>query len=167
MIAFIDEHRVTLSVEPICRTLQIASSTCRAHFVRRHDPQKGAARSRRDAELRTEINRVYQVNFEVCGARKTWRTFGRDRIEVTRCAVERLTHSLGIQGAVRGKVAKTSVREKSTSCPADRVNRQFHTPRPNVLWVSDFTRVSTWKGFVAPRDPNHRFNGRHMGKRKT
>lgn len=30
----------------------------------------------------------------------------------------------------------------------DLVNRQFKTPAPNVLWVSDFTYVSTWAGFV-------------------
>jgi transposase InsO family protein len=33
-------------------------------------------------------------------------------------------------------------------CPADLVNRQFRAPAPNVLWVSDFTYVATWQGFV-------------------
>ena len=56
--------------------------------------------------------------------------------------------SLGIQGAVRGKPAKTTVSDKATLCPADRVNRKFQAPRPNALWVSDFTYVSTWQGFV-------------------
>ena len=28
------------------------------------------------------------------------------------------------------------------------VNRQFKAPRPNVLWLSDFTYVATWTGFV-------------------
>jgi len=28
------------------------------------------------------------------------------------------------------------------------VNRNFKAPAPNVLWVSDFTYVSTWAGFV-------------------
>ena len=28
------------------------------------------------------------------------------------------------------------------------VNRQFRAPRPNALWVSDFTYVTTWAGFV-------------------
>jgi len=56
--------------------------------------------------------------------------------------------SLGIQGAVRGKPAKTTVNDKAATCPMDRVNRQFQAPRPNVLWVSDFTDVSTRQGFV-------------------
>jgi putative transposase len=40
------------------------------------------------------------------------------------------------------------VSDKATPCPADRVNRQFRAPRPNVLWLSDFTYVATWQGFV-------------------
>ena len=28
------------------------------------------------------------------------------------------------------------------------MNRKFHASAPNELWVSDFTYVSTWKGFV-------------------
>jgi transposase InsO family protein len=116
--------------------------------TQRDDPTKASVRSRRDAELSAEIRRVFQVNFEVYGARKIWRQLGREGIEVARCTVERLMRSLGIQGAVRGKPAKTTVSEKAAPCPADRVNRQFQAPRPNVLWVSDFTYVSTWHGFV-------------------
>ncbi len=52
---------------------------------------------------------------------------------------ERLMHSLGIQGAVRGKTAKTTVSDKAAPCPADRVNRKFQALRPNLLWVFDFT----------------------------
>jgi transposase InsO family protein len=33
-------------------------------------------------------------------------------------------------------------------CPLDRVNRQFKAERPNQLWVSDFTYVSTWQGWL-------------------
>jgi transposase InsO family protein len=43
---------------------------------------------------------------------------------------------------------KTTISNPATPCPADHVNRQFRAPRPNLLWVSDFTYVSTWSGFV-------------------
>ena len=39
-------------------------------------------------------------------------------------------------------------RNAAVPCPLDRVNRQFTAPRPNALWVSDFTYVATWAGFV-------------------
>ena len=47
----------------------------------------------------------------------------------------------------RGKVVRTTVPDKALSCPLDRVNRQFKADRPNQLWVSDFTNVSTWQGW--------------------
>ena len=56
--------------------------------------------------------------------------------------------AMGLQGAVRGKPVRTTISDKAAPCPLDRVNRQFQAPRPNVLWVSDFTYVATWSGFV-------------------
>jgi hypothetical protein len=132
MIAFIDEHRATLGVEPICRLLQIAPSTYYAHVVQRDDPAKASARSRRDAKLSAAIKRVFEANFEVYGARKIWRQLSREGIEVARCTVERLMRSLGIQGAVRGKVVKTTASDTAAPCPMDHVNRQFQAARPNV-----------------------------------
>jgi putative transposase len=55
---------------------------------------------------------------------------------------------LGLRGAVRGKTLRTTTSSPATPCPADRVNRRFKAERPNALWVSDFTDVSTWQGFV-------------------
>jgi putative transposase len=67
---------------------------------------------------------------------------------VARCTVERLMRRLGLRGVIRGKTVKTTVSDKATPCPLDKVNRQFRAARPNALWVSDFTYVSTWQGFV-------------------
>ena len=53
-----------------------------------------------------------------------------------------------MQGVIRGKPVRTTISDKSAPCPLDHVNRQFRAPRPNVLWVSDFTYVATWTGFV-------------------
>ena len=43
---------------------------------------------------------------------------------------------------------KTTVSDRAAPCPLDLVNREFQAPRPNALWVSDFTYVATWAGFV-------------------
>jgi putative transposase len=148
MIAFIDDHREAYGVEPICRLLPIAPSTYHARAGVRVDPAKGSARSRRDAELCVEIRRVHEANFGVYGVRKVWRQLGREDIPVARCTVARLMRQMGLQGVVRGRSTRTTVPDKATPCPADKVNRQFQAPRPNQLWVSDFTYVATWQGFV-------------------
>ncbi|MET3911305.1 transposase InsO family protein [Bradyrhizobium sp. S3.3.6] len=55
---------------------------------------------------------------------------------------------MGLQGVIRGKPVKTTIGAKAAPCPLDHVNRQFKAPRPNALWLSDFTYVATWTGFV-------------------
>jgi transposase InsO family protein len=148
MIAFIDDHRGSYGVEPICRVLPIAPSTYHAHAAQRVDPAKASPRARRDMTLMAQIRRVHEENFDVYGARKVWRQLGREGVVVARCTVERLMRSMGLRGIVRGKETRTTIADKALPCPADKVNRQFRAPRPNVLWVSDFTYVATWQGFV-------------------
>jgi transposase InsO family protein len=148
MIAFIDDHREVHGVEPICRVLPIAPSTYHDHAAKRADPEKLSARAKRDQALRSEITRVFAENFKVYGARKVWRQLNRESIRVARCTVERLMAGLGLQGVIRGKPIRTTLQDKAVPCPLDHVNRVFHAPAPNMLWLSDFTYVSTWSGFV-------------------
>ena len=148
MIAFIDDHREVHGVEPICKVLPIAPSTYHAHVAKRANPEKLSARVRRDMALKPEIARVFAENFEVYGVRKVWRQLQRESFDVARCTVERLMRGMGLQGVIRGKPVRTTISDKAAPCPLDHVNRQFHAPRPNALWVSDFTYVSTWTGFV-------------------
>jgi putative transposase len=139
MIAFIDEHRAVYGVEPICRVLPIAPSTYHARAARRIDPGRLPARARSDTVLMVEIRRVFEANFCVYGVRKVWRQLGREGIVVARCTVARLMRMMGLQGVVRGKKVRTTIPDPAAACPLDRVNRQFKAPRPNALWVSDFT----------------------------
>ncbi len=148
MIAFIDDHRGVYGVEPICRVLPIAPSTYHARVAQRADLGTLSRRAKRDEVLKSEIRRVFEENFRVYGVRKLWRQLGREGIAVARCTVARLMKAMGLQGAVRGKPVRTTISDKAAPCPLDRVNRQFKAPQPNVLWVSDFTYVATWTGFV-------------------
>src|SRR5712671_4976348 len=148
MIAFIDDHREVHGVEPICKVLPIVPSTYHAHVAKRANPEKLSTRARRDMALKPEIARVFAENFEVYGVRKVWRQLQRESFDVARCTVERLMRGMALQGVIRGKPVRTTISDKAAPCPLDHVNRQFHAPRPNALWVSDFTYVSTWAGFV-------------------
>ena len=148
MIAFIDDHRDVYGVEPICKVLPIAPSTYYAHRAQRRDPARRSCRAQRDEVLRSEVTRVFTQNFEVYGVRKVWRQLMREGVGVARCTVERLMRELGLQGIIRGKPARTTIQDKAAPCPLDHVNRVFHAPAPDRLWLSDFTYVSTWSGFV-------------------
>lgn len=55
---------------------------------------------------------------------------------------------MGLKGVIRGRTIRTTIADKAMPCPLDHVKRQFHAPAPNRLWLSDFTYVATWSGFV-------------------
>jgi len=128
--------------------LRIAPSCYRRHAARLRNPELRSARAKRDDELLAPIQRVWHSNMQVYGADKVWRQMNREDIAVARCTVERLMKRLGLQGARRGKSVRTTVPDTSAPCPLDRVNRVFNAERPNQLWVSDFTYVSTWQGWL-------------------
>lgn len=148
MITFIDDHRKAYGVEPICRVLPIAPSTYHQRQAQRRDPARLSARARRDLELKPQIARVFAENFAVYGVRKVWRQMLREEISLARCTVERLMRQMGLRGVIRGKPVRTTISDKAAPCPRDHVNRQFHAPAPDRLWLSDFTYVATWAGFV-------------------
>jgi putative transposase len=145
---FIDQHRDRFGVEPICKALQVAPSGYRREAARRRDPARCPPRQQRDAALLPEIERVWRSNLHVYGADKVWKQLHREGLPVARCTVERLMRLKGWHGVVRGKTVRTTVPDTKAPCPLDWVNREFEAERPNQLWVSDFTYVSTWQGFV-------------------
>jgi transposase InsO family protein len=148
MIAFIEESRDALGVEPICRALQFAPSTYYERRAIALDPERASARAKSDAALSVKIDKAWADNRKLYGARKVWHVLLREGEDVARCTVERLMRSLGIKGVIRGKKVITTNPDTSLPCPDDKVNRLFKADRPNKLWVSDFTYVPTWSGTV-------------------
>jgi transposase InsO family protein len=145
---FTDQYRQAYGVESICKVLQVAPSGYWRYAAQRRNPDLRCARARSDEVLVPQIERVWQANMQVYGAEKVWRQLRREGIEAARCTVERLMRRAGLRGVMRGKIVKTTVANAAAPCPLDRVHRQFKAHRPNQLWVSDFTYVSTWQGFV-------------------
>ncbi len=149
MVRFLDDHRATYGVEPICAVLPIAPSTYFLQHAQQLDPTQRSARARRDDELRIEIRRVWDAHFQVYGPRKVWRQLRREKVKVARCTVGRLMQDMGLAGAVRGRAWVTTTQSQpALDRPADLVDRTFTATRPNQLWVSDFTYVATWAGFA-------------------
>ncbi|WP_157539135.1 IS3 family transposase [Hydrogenophaga flava] len=145
---FVDQHRLSYGVESICKVLQIAPSGYWRHAAHQRNPQLRCQRTQRDDTLVPHIERVWQTNMRVYGADKVWKQMNREGVAIARCTVERLMKRLGLQGVRRGKVVRTTISDMKAPCPLDRVNRQFKAERPNQLWVSDFTYVSTWQGWL-------------------
>lgn len=148
MMQYIDAHRQAYGVEPICKVLQIAPSGYWRHAARQRDPALRPERARQDERQMPKVQQVWEDNLQVYGADKVWHQLNREGERIARCTVERLMKRLGLQGVRRGKVKRTTITDPAIPCPRDKVNRQFKAERPNQLWVSDFTYVSTWQGWL-------------------
>jgi len=149
MVLFIDQHRATYGVEPICRVLPIAPSTYFRCKAEQRDPTRRSARKQRDEVLRAIIRRIWEENHRVYGPRKVWKQMGREGLHEARCRVRRLMREMGLAGAVRGRAWTTTTESQpNAERLSDLVDRHFTAMRPNQLWVADFTYVATWRGFV-------------------
>ena len=148
MIAFIKEHREDLGVEPVCKVLPIVQSIFLVHVAIAQNPDLASDRAKRDVDLSREIKRVWEQNNKVYGTRKVWHQLQREKFTIARCAVAELMKRLAIHGVIRGKAKKTTFPDKVQPRPKDQGNREVRAPAPNMLWVSDFTRVSIWQGVV-------------------
>ena len=149
MVGFIDDHRDVYGVESICGMLPIAPSTYFLQKARQADPTRRSARAQRDDELRPAIQRVWDEQFQVYGPRKVWRQLRREEVHVARCTVRRLMRERGLCGVVRGRAWVTTTQaQPDADRSQDLVEWDFTATRPNQFWVSDFTYVATWRGFV-------------------
>ena len=142
MTRYIDEHRDTFGVEPICQTLAFAPSTYYA--ARMRPPSK---RSLDDEVLKVEITRVHAGNFAVYGVRKVWHQLRREGFDVGRDRIARLMDELGLSGVTRTRRVRTTIPAPVSERPADLVDRVFTAKSPDRLWVADLTYVWTRAGF--------------------
>ena len=144
MTTFVVEYRASFGVEPICRVLGVNVASVRSRLARPLPPRALA-----DEALRKVIMEVFEDNYSVYGARKIAKALRREHgLVVDKDRIGRLMRELGIRGVHRGRQPFTTRPDAANPRAPDLVKRRFVADRPNHLWVSDFTYVSTWSGFV-------------------
>ena len=147
MIAFIGQHADRMTdgrrwgVEPICKTLDVATSTY--YSARSRAP---SVRAIRDAVMMPILLALWQAHYSVYGARKLWKAARRAGHDIGRDQVARLMRELGIRGVKRSRRVRTTRPVEGAERPPDLVERDFTADRPDRLWVTDLTYVPTWSG---------------------
>lgn len=67
---------------------------------------------------------------------------------ISKHTVDRLMRGEGMNGLIRGRAVRTTIPAKDGRRAGDLLDRDFSAPRPNHTWVTDFTYVAAWAGFV-------------------
>lgn len=82
------------------------------------------------------------------GRRKMTAALRRAGHEVSYGRVHEAMTALGHNGFRRGRRHRTTIPGKNGNRARDLLNRDFTAATPNTKWVTDFTYVRTWAGFV-------------------
>ena len=93
IVEFIDGHRDEFGVEPICKALQVATSS---YYSAKSRPP--SARAMRDAVMLPVLMAMWVANWKVYGAQKLWKAARRAGHDVGRDQIVRLMRELGIEG---------------------------------------------------------------------
>ena len=142
-VDYIDRHRDEFGVEPICRVLQVASSTYYAAKTRRPSD-----RAVRDAAMMPVLMALWVANRKVYGAHKLHKAARRAGHDIGRDATARLMRLMAIRGVTRRRKVFTTRPDAHGVRAADLVDRDFTATAPNQLWVTDLTYVPTRSGMA-------------------
>jgi putative transposase len=145
IVSFIDDNRDEFGVEPVCRVLQVAPST---YYAAKHRDVEPSVRAVRDAVMMPVLMALWVANRKVYGAHKLWKAALRAGHEIGRDQVARLMRQLRIQGVSRRRRVFTTRPDPDALRAPDLVERDFTAGRPNALWVTDLTYVSTRTGMA-------------------
>lgn len=159
-MGFIDTMRAEgYAVESICRVLRAQDCQIAARTYRAWRTRPPAARMITDAQVvdvirdlawASRAEGVRRLTPEgLYGRRKMTALLRRRNLpEVSPGAVDRAMRTLGLSGVRRDKGMRTTIPAKDGKRAGDLLDRVFTAGAPNCVWVTDFTYVRTWAGFV-------------------
>lgn len=158
-MGFIDSLRAQgLAVESICRVLTEQGCKIAARTYRAWKTTAPSARTVSDAHAVEAVRETAWTTTTdgrraltpegLYGRVKMTKHLQRCGIDVTPGAVDRAMRVLELRGITRTKKVRTTIPAPDGIRAGDLVNRDFTATAPNQLWVTDFTYVRTWTGWV-------------------
>ena len=144
--AFIAGHCSDLPMVACCRVMKVSTSGFYEYQYRRANPCR---RQRDDAVLTETICEIWRQSRGTYGSPRVLAELRLGKnVSVSRKRVKRLMRQAGIEGVYRRRRHGTTKRDPHAVPSDDLVNRQFHPPGPDRLWVADITEHSTVEGKV-------------------
>ena len=158
-MGFIDAMRSEgHAVESVCRVLREQGCQVAARTYRLWRRARPSARDVADAYLMNAIIDACRVldaagvaratPVSLYGRRKMVAHLRRSGLKVSHGQVARCLNLLGHKGVRRSVKVRTTVQARDGVRAEDLLGRDFTAAAPDTVWVTDFTYVRTWAGFV-------------------
>ncbi|MFD3872083.1 IS3 family transposase [Streptomyces sp. NPDC058623] len=132
-----------MGVEHVLRELHIPSTT---YYRWRRAESEPCERRRRHVELTDRIRKVHDESGGVYGSPRVHAVLKREDVHVGRKRAERLMRQAGLAGISPRRGKGLTRRDPDAELAPDLVERDFTTPVPNRLWVTDLTMIATEEG---------------------
>ena len=135
-------------VESICAVLREQGVQVAPRTYRNWKAAEPSTRTVSDAHLTDALLATVGNPEGMYGRRKMTAYLRREGHQAAACTVDRLMRDEGLSGITRGRRHRTTIPDKDAARAADLLDRDFTAAAPNRKWVTDFTYVPTWSGFV-------------------
>ena len=144
--AFVAGHCGDLPVVACCRVMKVSTS---GFYEYQHRQTNPCRRQTQDWVLTETITEIWRQSRGTYGSPRVWAELRLGKnVSVSRKRVERLMRQAGIEGVYRRRCHGTTKRDPHAVPSDDLVNRRFHPPGPDRLWVADVTEHPTVEGKV-------------------
>jgi putative transposase len=140
---FIRAERANHAVATLCRVLEVSRSGFYAS-----ERRPSCQRAREDERLTQRIRAIHADSRGTYGAPRVAAMLAREGHRVGRKRVARLMRAEGVNGLIRARKGKTTIRVPGIATAPDLVRRAWNPTEPNRLWVADITFVRTWEGWL-------------------
>ena len=127
----------------MCGVLQVSASGFYARLK-----QCGSAREQSDRKVRQLIREVFRESREPYGSPRVHEELGARDVLRSKARVERLMRENGIVPPRKRKYRVTTDSNHRNPVAPNALQLDFTSPAPNRRWVSDFTYVWTWEGWM-------------------
>ncbi len=127
----------------MCRGLKVSRS---GYYAWRIRPE--SERAKTDRELTRVIRRLHEQSKGVYGSPKMRDELADEGYPCGRHKVARLMRKAGLKGCPERRFRVTTQRDPSHPVAANLIEQDFTAKRPNQLWASDITYISTHRGWL-------------------
>jgi putative transposase len=122
-----------------------------------------SARQQSDELLLPVLREVHRLNYDCYGVRKLWQALKHQRHHLGRDQVARLMRLAGLRGKTRLRRIRTTLPDPIAERFPDLVRRAWDREAPDLVWLADFTHVSTRQGTVYTSFLQDGFNRHILG----
>ncbi len=154
----IKEMRLQYSVALISRVLDVSASGYYAWLER-----PLSKRAQEDVRLEVEIKAAHKRTRKTCGVERLQQDLAENGVQIGVCRIKRIRKKLGIR-CKQTKKFKTTTDSKHTLPVAENLlDQKFEVSKPNSVWVSDITYITTDEGWLYLAGHKDLFSGEIVG----